>query len=328
MRSPYALISALATALALLVAFPTHAIAAEMVALGEAEVRVEKLDNDLTLHTFYSHGFAGHQGAVATQIFESNDGLLVFDAQMYKAAALELKAYLQNLNKPVERIIISHAHSDHTLGLAYLDGVATASNVYATSGVIAEHEQTVALQLGFFAQILGDVAADILPIDNPPKIPNTLELGNLQFGNATFELSELATHESQNSLFVLIPKHRLLMIFDAITPNIHLAVFSPIGPLPGSLSEPGALTDTLNLGFAMFDTMDSIDSYDRILVGHSIEPGTRDLIAPARESLNLFAEVAKKTDNAEAFIQMVSAAKPQWGADFVGLLASQLYPPQ
>jgi glyoxylase-like metal-dependent hydrolase (beta-lactamase superfamily II) len=63
------------------------------------------------------HTFAPAPMAATSQIVETADGLVVIDAQQFVSGTRELLAYLKTLGKPVRRLIVSHGHPDHWLGL-------------------------------------------------------------------------------------------------------------------------------------------------------------------------------------------------------------------
>jgi hypothetical protein len=73
------------------------------------------------------HTYAFEPGASTTHIIETGEGLVVIDAQMTLPEAKEAVAYVRSLNKPIRRLIISHAHPDHWLGLGEWGDAASAS---------------------------------------------------------------------------------------------------------------------------------------------------------------------------------------------------------
>jgi glyoxylase-like metal-dependent hydrolase (beta-lactamase superfamily II) len=57
---------------------------------------------------------------VNTQVIEGLDAVVIFDGQLLLPYADEVASYVQTLGKPVDRIILSHAHTDHWGGLQVL----------------------------------------------------------------------------------------------------------------------------------------------------------------------------------------------------------------
>ena len=57
---------------------------------------------------------------VNTQMIEGPNAVVVFDGQLLLPYADEVASHVQMLDKPVDRIILSHAHTDHWGGLQVL----------------------------------------------------------------------------------------------------------------------------------------------------------------------------------------------------------------
>src|SRR5712672_4762597 len=58
---------------------------------------------------------------VNTQIIEGPTAVVIFDGQLLLPYADEVASYVQTLGKPVDRIILSHAHTDHGSGIQALN---------------------------------------------------------------------------------------------------------------------------------------------------------------------------------------------------------------
>ena len=88
------------------------------------------------LHTYMApfEAFAN-----TTHVIEGPNALVVVDPQMTIAFATDVRGYVDGLGKPVDRLIVSHAHPDHYLGVAAAWEDVT---VYALAGTIAEIEKT------------------------------------------------------------------------------------------------------------------------------------------------------------------------------------------
>src|SRR5882762_1354467 len=57
---------------------------------------------------------------VNTQMIEGPNAVVIFDGQLLLPYAGEVASYVQMLGKPIDRIILSHAHTDHWGGLQVL----------------------------------------------------------------------------------------------------------------------------------------------------------------------------------------------------------------
>jgi len=69
---------------------------------------------------------------MVSTIIENKDSLIMQDTVKNGPHNQELKRYIESLKKPLERIIISHDHEHHWVGLEMLPGVP----VYATEETI------------------------------------------------------------------------------------------------------------------------------------------------------------------------------------------------
>ena len=277
------------------------------------QVRIEALDDGLIMHIYKSKGLEGGSGSVSTFIFESGDNLLVFDTQFYKPFAEEAKAYILSLGKPVDKLIISHGHPDHGFGYAYMKDL---GELWGTANVIEESKQSFPFYADMLRQRMGDAAAEIMPLDDLPIATATLELGEYDFDGTAFEFFEMPTQEVETQMFAFIPEHRLMMVFDAIMPDGHeLVIAAGVEALPAQIEK----------GIAMLDALEADERFDRMVFGHGIEPKGRQQLVLARESLEIYAEVAPEASSAEAFIRMASERKPDWSDRYLRMTAGSLF---
>ena len=125
----------------------------------------------------------------------------------------------------------------------------------------------------------------------------------------------MPTQEAGTEMFVIIPEHKLLMVFDAIIPDgRELFIGAGMAALPAQIEQ----------GKAMLDALEADQRFDRIVFGHGIEPKGREQLAHARESLEIYAEIAGEAASAEAFIRMAKERKPDWKDRYLGMAAGSL----
>jgi sugar phosphate isomerase/epimerase len=82
-------------------------------------VRVDRyggLYNAIRIHTFVA-SYTENNIANATHIIESANSLVVVDGQFLAPYARQFRAYAARLNKPIERVYLSHRHPDHWFGM-------------------------------------------------------------------------------------------------------------------------------------------------------------------------------------------------------------------
>src|ERR1700736_2805781 len=72
---------------------------------------------------------------VNTQMIEGPTAVVIFDGQLLLPYADEVASYVQTLGKPVDRIILSHAHTDHWSGLQVLTERFADARVFALDGI-------------------------------------------------------------------------------------------------------------------------------------------------------------------------------------------------
>jgi len=77
---------------------------------------VVERDGDVRIHTFIS-SFTGNNIANATHIIEGKHKLVIIDSQFLVPYAKKFREYADGLEKPIDRLYLSHRHPDHWFGL-------------------------------------------------------------------------------------------------------------------------------------------------------------------------------------------------------------------
>src|SRR6202035_2917629 len=93
---------------------------------------------------------------VNTQMIEGPNAVVIFDGQLLLTYADEVASYVQTLGKPVDRIILSHAHTDHWSGLQGLTARFAAARGFALDGVAVHLNARAQARLESFRPICGD----------------------------------------------------------------------------------------------------------------------------------------------------------------------------
>ncbi|MEM9104275.1 MAG: MBL fold metallo-hydrolase [Pseudomonadota bacterium] len=81
------------------------------------------------VHTFVTN----NDGRVTIQLIEGPDGLLLVDSGDAPQYSAEARAFAESLGKPIEAVLISHDHPDHTGGLVSYAGLP----IFTSSGILA-----------------------------------------------------------------------------------------------------------------------------------------------------------------------------------------------
>src|SRR6266849_9073957 len=96
---------------------------------------------------------------VNTQMIEGPTAVVIFDGQLLLPYAAEVASYAQTLGKPVDRIILSHAHTDHWGGLQILTERFPDARVFALDGIADQVRVRGPARLDGLRRTYGDKAA-------------------------------------------------------------------------------------------------------------------------------------------------------------------------
>jgi len=129
----------------------------------------------------------------------------------------EVASYLQTLGKPVDRIILSHAHTDHWSGLQVLTERFADARVFALDGIADQLHARGQARLDSFRPIYGDRIATKVTI--PTEI---ITEGVQRIDGITYDFRRFVDAESDLQLAALLPEQKVLMAFDLVfSPNEH-----------------------------------------------------------------------------------------------------------
>lgn len=225
---------------------------------------------------------------VNTQVIEGPTRLVVFDAQFFLPYAQEVADYIKTLDKPVERIILSHGHPDHWAGLEALTRQLPGVPVYA----LAEVRDFLATQ----GQAFLDARRAALPrIGNHAVVPDhLLPEGRQVIDGVTYEFRKYFNGEAEVQLVALLPDQQALLSFDLVFPG-HLHTFT-VAPFFDHWLE-------------LLQELERLDGYNRIFVGHG--PLTdRGAIARTSEFVQEARRIHQAMPNPEEYARQLIAAFP------------------
>ncbi len=172
--------------------------------------RIER--GGLVLHVFTSPEVGE---MVNSLVIETENALVVVDVPLYQPFADEFRAYLGQLGKPIERILLTHAHPDHWLTLASFRDHPT----YAFQRAIDEMAFLKDLAVGYHTSIHPDLVPRevVLPA-------NTIEPGPLVVDGVELVLHELLDAEATATMLVEIPSIKTLLANDLVYDRCYLYV--------------------------------------------------------------------------------------------------------
>src|ERR1700730_12031778 len=185
---------------------------------------------------------------VNTQMIEGPNAVVIFDGQLLLPYADEVASYVETLGKPVGRIILSHAHTDHWGGLQILTERFRDAHVFALDGIADQVRAGGPARLDGLRRIYGDKAATKVTVPT-----ETITEGLQRIDGVAYNFKRYVDAESDLQLAALLPEQKVLMAFDL--------VFSP---------NQNAFTGANHFDHWMIvlESLKSLEGYDRIIIGH------------------------------------------------------------
>jgi glyoxylase-like metal-dependent hydrolase (beta-lactamase superfamily II) len=165
-----------------------------------------------TLHTY----IAPEEGEmVCSHIIETPGHLVIIDTQLLIPCAREVRAYAQELGKPIERVVVTHTHPDHWMGLEVFADLPTSAFPETT----AELAQIGEYLLDLKRKTLGDRIAGRL----------VLPAGDLAEGDVTLDgvrlrWEKLLDAEAPLMALAELPEEQTLVAQDLVYNGVFLVV--------------------------------------------------------------------------------------------------------
>ena len=147
-----------------------------------------------------------------THIIESDNNLLIVDSQYLIPYAKEVRAYANNLGKPIAGIIISHAHPDHYFGLGEFADVPS----YALPEVIKDIEQSGNHMIEESKKGLGDLVPDKIVIPQNP-----LSVGETNIDGIQYRFDRYTNAEADSQLVIELPQLGAVIVQDIVYNGYH-----------------------------------------------------------------------------------------------------------
>jgi glyoxylase-like metal-dependent hydrolase (beta-lactamase superfamily II) len=242
---------------------------------------------------------------VNTQMIEGPNAIVIFDAQLLLPYADEVASYVQTLGKPVDRIILSHAHTDHWGGLAVLTERFPNARVFALDGIADQVRARGPARLDGLRRTYGGRAATNVTVPT-----ETIAEGLQRIDGVTYDFRRFVDAESDLQLAALLPEQKVLMAFDLVfSPNQH------------------AFTGANHFDHWMIvlESLKTLQGYDTIIIGHDT-PVDRSAIDSTMTYVKRAKEIRAASADAKTFSETLKAAFPDLRqAGFVDLSASYLY---
>jgi metal-dependent hydrolase (beta-lactamase superfamily II) len=242
---------------------------------------------------------------VNTQMIEGPTAVIIFDGQLLLPYADEVASYVQALGKPVDRIILSHAHTDHWSGLQVLTARFPDARVFALDGIADQLRARGQARLDSFRPIYGERIATKVTLPT-----ETVTEGLQQIDGVTYDFKRFVDAESDLQLAALLPEQKVLMAFDLVySPNEH--AFTGV--------------DHFDHWMIILEQLKALQGYDTITIGHDT-PVHRSAIDSTITYIKRAREIHAASADAKTYSESLKAAFPDRQlAGFVDLSAGLLY---
>jgi glyoxylase-like metal-dependent hydrolase (beta-lactamase superfamily II) len=232
------------------------------------------------IHTYTAPADSVH---VTTHLIETPSRIVAIDAQFVRRYADEVVGYARGLGKPLDRLIITHAHPDHYYGAARFD-----APIHALAVV---RDQIAALGDGQDPTGATVRAAEVVP--TVEIVPGAEVLDGVPFVYEAYSGGEAA-----DELVVKLPGQRVLVAQDLVYHDIHLFLGNnDIAGWRQALDELAADT-----------------AYDTILAGHGL-PARPEVYAELQRYLADAGELLG--DDGEAYKAAIVGRYPAYGGPFL-----------
>jgi glyoxylase-like metal-dependent hydrolase (beta-lactamase superfamily II) len=238
-------------------------------------------------------------------MIEGLTAVIIFDGQFLLPYAEEVASYVQALGKPVDRIILSHAHTDHWSGLQLLTERFPDARAFALDGVADQIRSTGAARLDSLRRVYGKKVATKVPVPT-----ETIAEGLQRIDGITYDFKRFVDAESDLQLAALLPEQNVLMAFDLVfSPNEHAFT----------------VVDHFDHWMIVLESLKALQGYDTIIIGHDT-PVHRSAIDSTITYVKRAKEIHAASADAKTYSESLKAAFPdRQQAGWVDFSAARLY---
>jgi len=265
--------------------------------LPQATVQLVKDTGKAKIHTLIS---PPDMFANTSHIIELPSQSIIIDGQFFAPYAAELRAYVDQLGKPVSRFYISHDHPDHYLGFG--DAFPEAP-VYALKEIRESIEKDGQAGLEERQAKFGPLIASKLNVPTHEIVPGSEEIDGV-----TFIFERATDNEAPVSLVVKLPELGAAIVQDIVYNDVHLFIAGPTTGWKAALKAVKAEA-----------------GYDLILPGHGA-PGSKALVDKDLAYLDAVDSILAQAKTAAEYKDKILKAYPDHGgAALIDIYLPYLY---
>jgi glyoxylase-like metal-dependent hydrolase (beta-lactamase superfamily II) len=167
------------------------------------------------------HNFTSTPPApVNSWIIESENGVVIIDAQRTLSEANNALDEIKELNKPILGVIITHPHPDHIGGTAVLLNGTSNVPIYSTQSTYDIMKNDTGGLIAFAKQLHGDDYPDQVVLPN--RIVKSGE--NISIDEITYNFEDIGPGEGGDMMLIYLPVQKLLFTGDVVNNRMHPAL--------------------------------------------------------------------------------------------------------
>jgi glyoxylase-like metal-dependent hydrolase (beta-lactamase superfamily II) len=255
-----------------------------------------------TIHT-YTSPIDGY--LVNSHVIETDDALVLIDAQFARRYAREVADYVDGLNKPVNRIIISHAHPDHWFGLETISERFPSIPTFAFDEVREYIRENGQVELDAQQDVFGDDIATSVVVPN-----ETLLEGEESIEGLRYRFEKYLEAEVDVQLAVSFPETDVLIAPDLVfASDQYVFIASP----------------SFDTWIDVLEDIKQRDEVDQLILGHG-DPTDPSAIDNTIAFLEDAREIYDRTDDHREYARRVKERYPtRESSEWVDLSAQLLY---
>ena len=217
-------------------------------------------------HTFVTN----NDGRVTIQVLEGPTGSVLVDSGDDPKYSAEARAFAEALGKPIEAVMLSHDHPDHTSGLTSYTGLP----IFTTSGILAN------IQNGPFPKP-----------DNLGEV-RSLDAAEASFGGLNFRIHNYKNAEAVEQIVIEAPEMGTAVLQDLVYNNAYF--------FPGM--------DRNNWIAVLSDLRGKLE-VETLLVGHGY-PSSQGELTAAIDYLNEYNEMVAASSGPEELVAKMKERWP------------------
>ena len=235
--------------------------------------------------------------AVTSHVIETDAHLVVVDTQLTLLHSQQLRELCDELQKPIERVIVTHAHPDHYFGI----GAFADAPVYALPKIRRYIQRRHRFHQSAHKKMEGDHIPDEIRFPTHDFVAETLDIDGVKL-----KLEVVEDAEDVEQVLIELPAAKILIVQDLVSNGYH--AFFGTGPV-----EPWV--ETLRSLIARGPEV--------VLAGHGA-PGGGELFEDTAQYLEGVSRLAAEATTRKELIDAVFSAYPERKGPFLVEISAQI----